>query len=53
MNRAELKGRLARVATKVAQKFRKGDHETGLVGVLGGGVLTAVGAVGWLGERYR
>jgi len=49
MNRAELKGRLARVATKVAQKFRKGNHETGLVGVIGGGVLGAVAVAGLLG----
>jgi hypothetical protein len=49
MNRAELKGRLARVAAKVAQKFRKGNHENGLIGVLGGGALVGVGWAGWLG----
>jgi len=49
MKTANLKERLARVATKVTQKFRKGNHEQGLVGVAGGGVMTAAGFTGWVG----
>jgi hypothetical protein len=49
MKTANLKERLARVATKVTQKFRKGNHELGLVGVAGGGVMSAIGVSGMLG----
>jgi len=39
--------------TKVAQKFRRGDHEKGFIGSGAGAALIAVGSTGYLGNTIK
>jgi hypothetical protein len=50
MNVAKLKEKIRRSATRVAQKFRKGDHEKGFIGAGVGAILIAIGSTGYLGN---
>jgi len=53
MNVAKLKKKLMKTATKVAQKFRRGDHEKGFIGAGAGASLIALGSIGYLGNTIN
>ncbi|AKA73846.1 hypothetical protein SULI_07940 [Saccharolobus solfataricus] len=53
MNVVKLKKKLTRFATKVTQKFRRGDHEKGFIGAGAGAVLIAIGASSYLGNTIN
>lgn len=46
----KVKQKTDKVATKVASKFRRGDHEKGVIGGASGAVLTALGGTGYVGN---
>ena len=53
MNVVKLKEKLTRFATKVTQKFRRGDHEKGFIGAGAGAALIAIGGTGYLGTTIN
>lgn len=51
--KAKVTEKAKKVATKVTSKFRRGDHEKGLMGAGIGAVLIALGGTGFLGNQIN
>ena len=51
--KAKVTEKVRKVQTKVASKFRRGDHEKGLLGSGAGAVMMALGLTGFLGNQIN
>ena len=49
----KLKEKLTRTATKITERFRRGDHEKGFIGAGAGAALIALGGSSYLGNTIN